>query len=183
MKDIFIMLTQVGTIISKSIKLYTKAKYNHSSISTDPDIKVFYSFARRIRFLPFIAGFIREEIHEGMFRYYPDTECIIYSLNVEDDQYDRIAAEIEKYITDEIDYKYNFLALFGVPINKPFDSQNRHTCAEFVANVLHEAGIYTFLKPFSLVRPDDIPGIPGLNVVYEGMMNQFKPDRFFKDPA
>lgn len=183
MKTVFIMLTQVGTLLSKSIKLYTKAKYNHASIGIDPEISLFYTFGRKVRHLPLIAGFVKEKIHEGMFRYYQNTECIIYSLNVEDEQYERITFLIEKYISDELKYKYNFLALFGVPINKPFDFENRYTCAEFVAFILHEAGIHTLPKPFSLVRPDDISGIPGLNVVFEGKMNQFRPERFFLNPA
>ncbi len=68
MKEVYIMLTQVGTLVSKSIKLYTKAKYNHASIGVDPSLRVFYSFARRVRYFPVIGGFITEVVNEGIFK-------------------------------------------------------------------------------------------------------------------
>lgn len=175
MKEIYIMLSQLGTMVSKSIKLYTKAKYNHASLGIDPEMQKFYSFARRVRYFPIIAGFISEKLNEGMFGYYPNTECVIYALSVEDDQYNRVKGILDGYLKDREQYKYNFLALIGIAINKPFVCEKRHTCAEFVAKVLSEAGIYDFPKPFSLVRPDEIPSIPGLRLVYEGRMNSFRP--------
>jgi hypothetical protein len=172
MKEVYIMLTQVGTIVSKSIKFYTKAKYNHVSIGVDPELKVFYSFARRVRYFPVIGGFITETVNEGMFKYYPDTECAIYAIPVDDADYERVCFYIEKFKQNPLRYHYNFLGLFGVLFNKPFSSEYRNTCAEFVAKVLHEAGIYTFDKHFSLVRPDEIPHIPRLRKLYEGRMTE-----------
>jgi len=176
MKEIYIMLSQLGTLVSKSIRLYTGAKYNHASISIDPEIREFYSFARRVRYFPLIAGFIREVLNEGMFKYYPDTECVIYALPVEDEVYRNTVRLLDRYRKDAMKYKYNFLGFFGVVLNKAFVVENRHTCSEFVANVLHEAGIYTFPKPLPLVRPDDIPGIPGLRKLFEGRMTDFTPE-------
>ncbi len=170
MKKIYIMLTQVGTIVSKSIKLYTKAKYNHASIGVDPQMRIFYSFARRVRYFPVIGGFITEVVNEGMFKYHPNTECAIYALSVEDSVYMKACSLLEKYKREPQKYHYNFLGLFGVMFNKPFNSEYRNTCAEFVAKLLHDSGVYTFHKPFSLVRPDELPGIPKIQLVYEGLM-------------
>lgn len=170
MKNIYIMLTQVGTIVSKSIKLYTKAKYNHSSIGIDPEMRIFYSFARRVRYLPIIGGFITEVINEGMFKIYPDTQCIIYAIPVDNSTYLRFCSLLEKYRQEPHKYRYNLLAIFGILVDKPFNSEYRNTCAEFIAKLLHDSDIYTFHKHFSLVRPDDIPNIPYLQVVYEGRM-------------
>jgi len=178
MREIYIMLSQLGTLVSKSIRLYTKAKYNHASISVDPQVKEFYSFARRVRYFPLIAGFIREVLNEGMFKYYPETECVIYALPVEDETYQKTVRLLDRYRTDAMKFKYNFLGFFGVVLNKAFEVENRHTCSEFVAIVLHEAGIYTFPKPLPLVRPDDIPVIPGLRKLFEGKMADFRPEYF-----
>lgn len=177
MKEIYIMLSQLGTLVSKSIRLYTKAKYNHASISIDPQIREFYSFARRVRYFPLIAGFIREVLNEGMFKHYPGTECIIYSLPVEDELFDKTAALLDRYRMDAMNYKYNFLGFFGIALNKAFAVEHRHTCAEFVASILHESGIYSFPKPLPLVRPDDIPRVPGLRTLFEGKMTDFSLDR------
>ncbi len=170
MKEIYIMLTQVGTLVSKSIKLYTKAKYNHASIGVDPSLRVFYTFARRVRYFPIIGGFVTEVVNEGMFKYYPETECAIYSMKVTDKVYERVCKVLETYISDPKKYRYNLLALLGIIINKPFCFENKSTCAEFVAKVLHQSDIYTFNKPFCFVRPYELSEIPGLNLLYEGQM-------------
>jgi len=170
MKEIYIMLTQVGTLVSKSIKLYTKSKYNHVSIGVDPKLRIFYSFARRVRYFPLIGGFITEVVNEGIFKDYPQTECAIYAKMVDNAAYNRVCASLDKYISDPKKYHYNLMALIGFLINRPFSSRNNNTCAEFVAKILDESGIYTFNKPFSLVRPDDMLRIPNINLLYEGLM-------------
>ncbi len=170
MKEIYIMLTQVGTLVSKSIKFYTKAKYNHSSIGVDPNLRVFYSFARRVRYFPLIGGFITEVVNEGMFKYHPETECAIYAKRVDNAAYNKVCALLDMYNSNPKMYHYNLMALIGILINKPFSSKNNSTCAEFVAKVLHEANIHTFNKPFPLVRPDDMPSVPNIKLLYEGRM-------------
>jgi hypothetical protein len=170
MKEVYIMLTQVGTLVSKSIKLYTKAKYNHASIGVDPALRVFYSFARRVRYFPLIGGFITEVVNEGMFKYYPQTECAIYAIKVSDAVYDKACEILEMYKRNSRKYHYNLLALLGILINKPFIYENKCTCAEFVARVLQQSGIHSFNKPLCFVRPDEIQAIPGISLIYEGKM-------------
>ncbi len=165
------MLTQVGTLVSKSIQLYTKAKYNHASIGVDPNLQVFYSFARRVRYLPIIGGFITEIVNDGMFKYFPETECVIYAKRVDDSTYNRVCTLLDKYKDDPKKYHYNLMALIGFLVNKPFNCKNRHTCSEFVAKILQESGVCTFSKPYPLIRPDDMPKIPHLELVYEGKMH------------
>ena len=168
MKQIYIMLTQTGTLVSKSIKFYTKAKYNHASIGIDSQMKVFYSFARRVRYFPLIGGFITEVVDEGLYKKYCECECIIYSITVEKRTYKKICRLLDKYKRNSRKYKYNLLGFFGVVFNIPFEFKYRHTCAEFVARILHESGIYTFNKRFPLIRPDEIQEIPKLEVIFEG---------------
>lgn len=170
MKKVYIMLTQVGTLVSKSIKLYTKAKYNHASIGIDPNLQVFYSFARRLRFFPLVGGFVTELVNEGMFKYYPETECAMYGLKVSDAEYKKVCSILNLYLKNPQKYHYNLLALLGNFINKPISFNNRCTCSEFVAKILDEARIYRFSKPLPLVRPDDINNIARLELIYEGKM-------------
>ena len=43
-KQIYIVISQTGTILSRILKLVTKAEYNHASISLVPDLNTMYSF-------------------------------------------------------------------------------------------------------------------------------------------
>lgn len=172
MKEIYIMLTQSGTLVAKSIKLYTRAKYNHVSIGIDSQMRIFYSFARRVRYFPLIGGFITEIVDEGLFKKYFDCECIVYSITVDRAVYKKFRMLLDKYIKNSKKYKYNLLGFFCVVFNIPFEFKYRNTCAEFAAKMLHEAGIYTFNKRFSLVRPDEFSKIPQLKVIFEGKIKE-----------
>lgn len=174
MKEIYIMLTQMGTLVSRAIKLYTKAKYNHASIGIDPSMRVFYSFARRIRYFPLIGGFITEIVDEGLFLKYCECECIVYSIQVNDDVYRRFLRILNRYRRNPMRYKYNLLGFFGVIFNIPYSCETRNTCAEFVARMLHESGIFSFDKSLSLVRPHELQQIPKLRVVYEGKIKNLQ---------
>ena len=46
-KKVYILLTDTGTLFTKSIKTYTKAPYNHASISFDVGLEELYSFGRK----------------------------------------------------------------------------------------------------------------------------------------
>ena len=46
MKNIYLILTYTGTVLSKIIKNYTKDEVSHVSISLDVELKQMYSFAR-----------------------------------------------------------------------------------------------------------------------------------------
>lgn len=54
MKKIYIILTQTGSVVSQMVKLYTRKKYGHVSISLDRELKNMYSFGRLKATNPFM---------------------------------------------------------------------------------------------------------------------------------
>lgn len=62
-KEMYILLTDTGTLLSKLIKCFTNAPYNHVSIVFDKRLDEVYSFGRKEPRNPFIAGFIREDVY------------------------------------------------------------------------------------------------------------------------
>ena len=87
---IYIVLTYTGTLLSKIIKTYTKDEFSHVSISLDEELKQMYSFGRLNPYNPFIGGFVHEGINTGTFRRFIKTKTEIYSLEVNEDQYNSI---------------------------------------------------------------------------------------------
>ena len=85
-KKIYILLTDTGTLFTKFIKLYTKKPYNHASLSFDSELSEVYSFGRKTARNPFIGGFVKEDVNEGLFK---QANCAIYSLTVNDVQFKR----------------------------------------------------------------------------------------------
>ena len=68
-KYIYILLTDTGTWFSKLVKFYTKAPYNHASISLDDNLEELYSFGRKVYFNPLSAGFVKEALNQGVYYY------------------------------------------------------------------------------------------------------------------
>jgi len=67
-KKIYIVLTYTGTILSKVIRVYTRAEYCHVSLSLDKRLRKMYSFGRLNPYNPFIGGFVHEGINVGTFK-------------------------------------------------------------------------------------------------------------------
>ena len=46
-RSIYILLTNTGTLFTRVIQTYTRAPYNHASISFDRELTELYSFGRK----------------------------------------------------------------------------------------------------------------------------------------
>ena len=62
----------------------------------------------------------------------------------------------------------------GIALNKRIIRENAFTCSQFVASVLTVSGIYAFEKYIEMITPNDIRKIPGLELVYEGKLRDYK---------
>ena len=87
MKTVYILLTRSNTIMSRMVRLFTRAHYTHASLSLSLSDALFYSFGRKNISRPLPAGFVREPLAAGFFGAHPETECALLALPVEDDVY------------------------------------------------------------------------------------------------
>ena len=62
-KQLYIVISQTGTLLSRILKYITGAEYNHASISLSRDLDKMYSFGRRHPYYPFWGGFVIESPH------------------------------------------------------------------------------------------------------------------------
>lgn len=171
MESIYLVLTATGTLFSRCIGLYTKARYNHISLCLDSDINEFYSFGRKIRWFPLIGGFVVEHIDSGVFKAFGKTTCVIYRLDICDEKYEVLKQSVDMFISNRKKYGYNLLGLLGVMLNMPLKRKNKYFCTQFVAAMLQKCGIHDFEKDSSLVTPHDFYDIAELIPVYEGRLS------------
>ena len=111
MKEVYILLTHTGTVLSGIVKYYTKNKYSHISIALDHNLNELYSFGRLKPYNPFKAGFVHEEIHGGTYARFINTKAALYSLKVTEDQYLKISSIIYNMKKHKEKYKFNILKL------------------------------------------------------------------------
>lgn len=172
MKKIYIILTHTGTIPSKIIRSYTKAPFSHVSISLDRELNEMYSFGRLNPYNFIIAGFVHEGINFGTFKRFKEIETNIYSLEIEDEQYEKIKEIIYNMKKSDIKYKFNNMGLIAVAFHKKIQRKYKFYCAEFLKYLFEEAKIKNNLP--NIVRPEDFMKVDGMNLIYSGKLRNYK---------
>lgn len=165
--EIFIILTDTGTIFTKIIKIFTKQPLNHASIAFTKELEHTYSFGRKNANNPFIGGFVRENMKGKLFQ---RATCAIYSCSVAEQEYKQMLELIQQIERQQDEYKYNFLGLFGVLINKKMNHKKAFFCSEFVATILTNGGFTNNSKPPCFVKPNDLSKYEGFSLKYEGRL-------------
>lgn len=171
MKKIYIILTYTGTILAKIVKIYTKKEYSHVSISLDQDLSKMYSFGRLNPYNPFIGGFVHEGIDRGTFKRFKKTKTKIYSLEIEEEKYEKLEEIIENIQQKKNLYKFNLIGLLAVSLNVRIKREKCFYCAEFVKYVLEESNVTSLPE---VIKPNDFEHVEGLDVVYKGILKEYK---------
>ena len=171
MKKIYLVFSHTGSFPSHIIRLYTRKKYSHISISLDKELKEMYSFGRLNPYVPFLGGFVHENPRKGTYKRFKNTDSIIYSLDVSDDVYDIMKDTIEEINRNKNHYHYNILGFIAVFFHFSLQRKKHFTCAEFIRYLFNKSHL-DFNLP-SVIKPDDFQKINDLNLIYTGKLNAY----------
>lgn len=174
MRKIYILTTYTGTVLSSLIRKFTNVPYAHVSLGLDEHLDEVYSFGRKHVSNPIFAGFVREYIDDGLYKKMRDTQCRIYSIELDDNQYNEIIKIVDRFVANKSKYKYDALALIRLLRNNPKNNNDKYVCSQFVAYVLEECGINLFDKPSKCVTPMDFYISSGLHIEYEGLLSEYR---------
>lgn len=172
---IYVLLSDTGTMFTKTVKQFTQAPYNHASICFDEGMCELYSFGRKKPHNPLYGGFVREDVCLGTYRYFPQTTCAIYKIEVTRRTVERTRRVIRTFKINQKKYRYNIAGLLGILFNYPIELATSYFCSQFVAEVLKRAGMPLWDKSSALVTPDDFRNSPNLELVYEGKLFDYEP--------
>ncbi|MGB3160649.1 MAG: hypothetical protein WBA84_05325 [Carnobacterium sp.] len=164
---IYLVLTDTNTLLSKTIKFYTKAEYNHASIALDSSLTDMYSFGRKRPNNPFIAGFIQEDLTR---EYFIRAQCNILACDVTPEQYSLLTNLIRYYEQTKNLYHYNLMGLVTLALNIDFVRDDMFFCSQFVATLLADSKIYHFQKEIHFITPQDLEVLPIFESVYTGSL-------------
>lgn len=173
MKDVYILLTDTGSVLTRMIKTFTASPYNHVSISFDEDLKTLYSFGRRNPNNPFLGGFVEESIYSGTFKKFKNTTCMLLKFEVTQEEYDMLTQRIDFFVENMAKYNYNFIGLIGAAFNKRVPRKSAYFCSEFVADVLYQSNVNVWDIPPHMVRPSDFGEDARFEVLFEGLLSDY----------
>lgn len=172
-KYFYLVFSKTGTLLSKSIGYVTSTTYTHVSISFDSSFNNMYTFGRINPNNPLSGGFVIESLSEGVYKKFVNSKCLVYKVKVTEDQLNLLHLELDKFLNSDIDFKYNFLGLFGVYFGRPLERQAHYFCSQFVSTLLINSNIYLTDKGPGLISPTDLTNINDFEIIYEGLVNNY----------
>jgi hypothetical protein len=170
--NIYLVFSRTGTWLSRSIKIITNSQYTHVALSLDSNFNNMYTFGRLNPNNPFYAGLTIESLHDGVYKRSSSCESLIYKIPVSKNQLDKLIKEINTYYYSDIKYKYNFLGLFAVLLDKPWKRQHYYFCSQFVTELLNKSSIWDSPKIPELTRPTDLIHIKNKEIIFQGLTNE-----------
>lgn len=173
MKSVYILLTKTKTLFARCIQKVTGDAYTHASIALDLELNRLYSFGRKYYYMPFMAGFIKENIHTGVFGRNRNAPCLVLELTVTDEVYNRIEKRMYDMLEHYHHYHYNLLGLLTCSLGIPHRRERHFLCSQFVADVLSKAGALDLPQDISLIRPVDFMRMERLQAIYRGFLGQY----------
>lgn len=168
-KYIYLVFSKTGTWLSRALNIFSETKYVHASLSFDDSFTKMYSFGRTNPDNPFSGGFVEENLYNGVYKKFPKSECLIYKVRVTEEQYYQLQQTIQDFLNNKEAYRYNFLGLFAVLLNKPIKRKNHYFCSQFVSEVLIKGSIYQSKKAPELTVPADLFKVQNKVLIYEGL--------------
>jgi hypothetical protein len=173
-KHVYIVVSQTGTLLSRFLKLVTRAEYNHASISLVPDLDIMYSFGRKNPYNPFLAGFVKESARFGTFKRFSKTRVVVLDIAVSDAQYQAISRRINTMTVLKHHYRYNYLGLWLAGLRICYRQKRCFYCSEFVKDLLEKQDIHGVDALDPIVQPIHFLSLPAAQQIYTGLLKDYR---------
>lgn len=164
-RQLFVMISQTDTGIAQLVQSFCRYPYNHVSLTLDPSLRQWYSFARYVQDAPFFSGFIREPVERFLAKN-GDANVRIFCLEIPENR----ALQLEQLFTKagqpDGELIYNLFDAIASGFGGSMQLPNSHTCLSFACSVLgrHHRSI-------KALNDDLLPFL-----IYEGSLAALVPD-------
>lgn len=172
-RQLYIVLSRTGTNLSKVIRFVTKARYNHVSLSIDPELNEMYSFGRRFPRNPLWGGFVQESKNCGFFKRFHETEVKVLAVDIDESTYQDIRSEFNYMRDHKFLYHYNYLGLVLAAFNIHFKPEYTYYCSEFAKEILVNHNIEGATELKKVPQPIHFADIPNTTEIYTGKLTKY----------
>ena len=146
-KYIYVIFSSTPYKMSKFIRAFTRNFYNHVSVSIDPNLECFYSFARKNKRAPFYGGFVQESklrfVNKNKY-----SVIKIAKIPVNEKQFEKVSEILSNMKEHSEAYIYNTVSALVSVFGKKVTIKNAYTCVEFVMYLLRNAEIIENVNPY-----------------------------------
>ena len=93
---------------------------------------------------------------------------------VTEEQYRHLKEELDVFIKNREDYRYNYTGLVGVMFGKNVEDGKHFFCSQFVSYVFNKSGILLHSKKSGLTRPYDFHIQLKDRQIYKGKLSEYR---------
>ena len=164
-RQIYIMISRTDTFIGHVIRTFCRYPYNHVSLTPDPGMRYWYSFARYSQDAPFYAGFIREPV-ERLLAGSGSLRVRIFRLEIPEQQLQKLEQLLQQKGLSQERLIYNHFDAVASGIGLRVQVPDAYTCLSFTCSILGKS--YRTIKALNnALQP---------YLIYEGDLAQLVPD-------
>lgn len=167
---LYIMLSETHTGMGRFIRNVSRFRYNHVSLTLDPSLRMWYSFARYHRDAPFYSGFIKEPV-ERFLAESGDANVRIFRREITPERYRRIEQLFLQAGRPETRLLYNYFDAMASVVNQKIAIGGAYTCLSFACAVLERQ--FRQIEDLNNALIDEL--------YYEGSLKDLTPDSGARD--
>lgn len=134
-RPLYLMISRTGTGIGRMIRAVSRYPYNHVSLSLDPELKRWVSFARYAEDIPLYGGFITES-PERYLAAGEDIQVKLFRLEIEESRAQRLEALFSRAGNRDFRLIYNTYDAIAAALGCRLPIPNAYTCLSFACAVL-----------------------------------------------
>lgn len=135
-RSLYLMISQTGTGVGRMIRVVSRYPFNHVSLSLDPSLRQWVSFARYSENIPLYGGFIAES-PERYLASGRDVRVRIFRLEIDENRANRLETLFSQAGSRNSRLIYNtYDAVAGV-MGGRIPIPNAYTCLSFACAVLN----------------------------------------------
>lgn len=185
-KPVFIVTSYTNTPFGKAIKTFTHSEYTHAAISFDTSLEELYSFNADPKYNSdrYKGGISRESL-SSYIESYDKTIIQVNCIFLKPSDFDIVKNTLNDLLENAEKTKYDYGNIINILIGKVKDTGMAMVCSQFVAYILHTAGIRLLDKSDNIVTPKDLSTItnPKVYKIFEGYAKDYEKkriDRIFR---
>lgn len=137
-RTMYVMVSRTETGIARIIRSVSGYPYNHVSVTLDPELRSWYSFARYVRSAPLYSGFIRESV-ERFCAESGDAQVRIYRVAVPEVSAERLEALIPLAGARDSGLIYNHFDAVANSLGCHIPVPQCYTCLSFACELLDQS--------------------------------------------
>ena len=132
---LFIMLSQTSSYIGKGIRFFNRYRYNHVSLSLDPTLQHWVSFARYVKGVPLAGGFVRED-PSRFLDMKGSVPVKIYRIDISEARHQKLTELFSHAGEKDFGLIYNTFDIIAALVGRKYSVPGAYTCLDFACTVL-----------------------------------------------